>query len=692
MRLNSILLSGDRDRNLWLLTLAVAAGILLASGSAPWLVSFPAGWELPIASTVDVLMQWFVGNFKWLFRILSGALEMPLRGLQGLLSWLPWLTTAAVVVLVAWQGGGWRTGSIVIVGLVYIIGVGYWQECISTLSLVIVCIPLAVMIGFWIGVWGHRSPKANAVIQTVLDFMQTVPAFAYLIPILLLFGFGPVVGLIASLVFSMPPMVRNTILGLSRVPAVVLESGVMSGCTRRQRFWWIEVPTALPQLLIGVNQTTMAALAMVIIAAIIGGFDDIGWEVLSSMRKADFGQSVLSGLVIVALAIMLDRITSAYAAQRLPTASHCGLNPVRFALALAGLVATTLIVAWFVPPLWNWPRDWVYFPARGLNGAVQWIIVNLGSVLEAVRDFFLFYILLPLKLGLRRAIAPFTWGFSMTPAIATGYWIAVVLLTALAWIARGWKPAAAVLALSGILFYGITGLPWPAVLAVMTLLAWHLAGPRVAAFVFCSLAYLLLGGIWKPAMLSIYLCGAAVAVCILLGGLMGAWAAHSSVVSSVIRPINDALQTMPQFVLLIPALMLFQVGEFPALMAIVAYAIVPMIRYTEQGLRGVPPTAIEAGITSGCTPVQLFWQIKLKLALPQMLLGVNQTILFGLAMLVIAALVGTTGLGQEIYLALGKADAGRGIVGGVGMALIAMSADRMIQGYVRRNQNVTWSG
>ncbi len=681
----------DRSRIIWLVLLLLAAALMVVAESRSWLIEYPAGWQLPIATIVDTSMHWIVNRLKWLFRIVSGLLDLPLNGIQHLLSWLPWLTTSCVFVLIAWQGGGRRTATIVICGLTYIVGVGYWQECINTLSLVIVCIPLAVAIGFGIGVLGLKSKAANAVIQTILDLMQTVPAFAYLIPILLLFGFGPVVGLIASLMFSIPPMVRNTLLGLSRVPREVLESGIMSGCTPRQRFWWIEVPTALPQLLIGLNQTTMAALAMVIIAAIIGGFDDIGWEVLTSMRKADFGQSMLAGLVIVALAIILDRMTAAFATQRLPTASHSGLRPKRFGAALIAVCAATLAAAAALHPLWTWPDSWVYYPAHELNSVVDWIIVNLGATLETIRDFFLFYILLPVKLGLRRAIAPFTWGFSMTPAIAIGYWIAVFLMALLAWFTNGWRLAATTLVFGGILYYGVTGLAWPVTIAVLTVFAWQVAGPRVAAFVFGSLAYLLLTGIWKPAMLSIYLCSVSVTVCIVLGGLIGTLAAHSSFVSAIVRPINDTLQTMPQFVLLIPALMLFQVGEFPALIAIVAYAIVPMIRYTEQGLRNVPALAVEAGIVTGCTPFQLFWQIKLKLALPQILLGVNQTILFGLAMLVIAALVGTTGLGQEIYLALGKADAGRGIVGGIGMALIAMSADRIIQGYIRRSHNVVWS-
>lgn len=678
--------SGDYYPLAWIGVLVVSAVLLQLLPTWTWLTDLPPEWQLPIAAIVKAAMQWFVDNFQWFFRFLSGLLEWPMYGIRDALHWLPWSTTIALICLIAWQGGGWRTAALAFIALMYIVVVGYWEEGLNTLALVIVCIPLAVLFGFSLGVWGYRSRSANNVIQVVLDLMQTVPAFAYLIPILLLFGFGPVVGLTASMIFAIPPMVRNTILGLQRIPPGVRESAVMSGCTRRQTFWWVEVPTSLPQLLVGINQTTMCALAMVIIAAIIGGFEDIGWEVLSRMRKAQFGQSILSGFVIVALAILLDRITSAYAKRQLPTASHCGLGVREFCIAALILLAATAAIAFMLEPMRNWPKDWVFYPAEQMNDAVDYVIITFGSFLDSVKNSFLFFVLLPVKLGLKKAVAPFTWGFSMTPLIAGLYWAAAILAAAGLLFVSRWRLAVTTMLVSAVLYYGVTGLAWPATIAVLTLFAYQLGGLRVAAFVFGTLLFLLLSGIWSPAMTSIYLCSIAVAVCILVGGLIGLWAANSNTVSSVVRPINDTLQTLPQFVLLIPALMLFQVGDFPALMAICAYAIVPMIRYTEHGLRHVPVSAIEAGICSGCTPFQLFWQIRLKLALPQILLGVNQTILFGLAMLVIAALVGTTGLGQQIYIALGKADAGWGIVAGLGMALIAMSADRMMQSYIRRRQ------
>ena len=133
--------------------------------------------------------------------------------------------------------------------------VGYWDESMATLALVAVSVPISVGLGLFLGILAFRFERLDRIIQPTLDLMQTIPAFAYLIPILFLFGFGPVVGLIASAIYAAPPMVRNTILGLRRVPSNIVESAIMSGCTPRQRFWQVEIPTALPQIMLGVNQT-----------------------------------------------------------------------------------------------------------------------------------------------------------------------------------------------------------------------------------------------------------------------------------------------------------------------------------------------------------------------------------------------------------------------------------------------------
>lgn len=667
----------------WLLVFAVGAALVLARAAYPQVVTFPDGWLLPLEGPINVAMDWIVENLRGVTRAISGGLGWAFWLAQEMLVHTPWLVTLAAISLISWQGGGLRLTLLIGAILLYILVSGYWTEAMNTLALVLVALPLSVLLGFAAGYLGYRSETARGIIMPTLDLMQTVPAFAYLIPILLLFGFGPVVGLIASVVFAVPPMVRNTILGFQRIPPAIIESACMSGCSRRQQFLWAELPTALPQMLIGVNQTTMAALSMVIIAAIIGGFEDIGWEVLSAMRKAQFGQGLLSGIVIVVLAVMLDRLTGAYAARQLPTTSHAGWPWRRFAVILVAAICGAWLLAWLVPFFADWPEPLVFFAANAINAATTDFVMAFGEVMSRIKNAILYFVLLPVKLGFERAVVPFTWGVTFTPLAKTIYWLLAAVACAVAFGLGRWRAGVAAVIVAGFLFLGATGLPWALVVLAVGLLAWQVGGGRLLALAVFSLGFLLLNGIWPPAMLSIYLCFVAVVICILLGGVIGIWAASSDVVSQVIRPINDMLQTLPQFVFLIPALMLFQVGDFTALLAVVAYAIVPMIRYTEHGLRSVPRPLIEAGVSSGCSPWQMFWQIRLPLAQAQILIGINQTILYALGMLVIAALVGTTDLGQAIYIALGKANAGAGLVAGLGMALIAMTADRILQAVIR---------
>ncbi|MFX0542660.1 ABC transporter permease [Roseovarius sp. S4756] len=670
----------------WLALIAATALLVLLRQDVPLVLEYPAGWTVPLEDWTNAAADWFVAQAQPFFRAISHGLGAAFTLVQRLLTEMPWLSVCAVVALAAWQGGGPRLAIIAALGLLYILISGYWIEAMNTLSLVFVALPLAVGLGFAFGYLGYRSHRSHFAIMPTLDLMQTVPAFAYLIPILLLFGFGPVVGLVASVIFAAPPMVRNTVLGFQSIPPAIVESARMSGCTGWQRFLWAELPSAWRQILIGVNQTTMATLSMVIIAAIIGGFEDIGWEVLSSMRKAQFGQSLMSGLVIVVMAILLDRITAAYAARALPMASFVGLRRLHFFGALAAAIALSLAAAYVLPGLWRWPEWAVWSPAQTINSAVEGFLVRYGGAMSAFKNGALYYVLLPVKIGLERAIVPFTWGVSFAPAAKAAYWAAAALLCLAGFATVAWRGGVAAVVMAAFLYFGATGLPWLSVLGFATLLAWQLGGWRLAAFVGGATAFLLVNGIWPQAMLSVYLCSVAVLICIVLGGLIGVWGATSDIVSRVIRPVNDMLQTLPQFVLLIPALMLFQVGDFTALLAIVAYAIVPMIRYTEFGLRSVSTTLIEAGVSSGCSPWQLFWQVRLPQAMPQILVGLNQTVLYALGMLVIAALVGTTGLGQLIFLALGRADAGAGLVAGLGMALLAMIVDRILQAVMRRRR------
>ncbi len=675
--------------NQWLAVAWFAIICLALSQTMPWLTAYPKTWVVPVASWINSVIDLILPAVKPVFRAISVALDWPMRGIQTALHWLPWPLAVLMVVATALRAGGIRLALFAAATLAYILLAGFWRETVNTLAMVSLAVPLAVAIGFGLGVLGYCVPRARATLNTTLDLMQTVPAFAYLIPLLLLFGFGPVVGLLASAIYAAPPMVRNTMLGLTLVPDAVKESAVMSGCTPWQRFWQAEVPAARPQLLVGLNQTTNATLSMVIVAAIIGGFSDIGWEVLSAMRKADFGQSLLSGLVIALLAIMIDRITLGFAEAARSGTLHAGrwLGGWR----LPGLLLSAVLAA----GLWH---ILAAEPNAGLPGAEarlgivalnQWLngFVSVHSAtLDWVKNSSLYILMLPLRIGVVGCANTAIWGFDLTPGMIAAYCAVFAAIAALLGWRFGWAAAVGVLVTGLFLFYGFSGVPWPVFIAIAALFAGQAAGPREAILTGAGLAFILVNGLWEPLTRSLYLVALAVVLCVLIGGTLGLWAAQSDRVSKILRPINDALQTMPQFVFLIPALMFFRVGEFTALIAVILYAIVPPIKYVEHGLRTVPDTVVEAARQMGTTGVQMLTQVKLPLAMPVVMLGINQTIMAALSMLTIAALVGTSDLGQRVYIALGKADAGLGLVAGIAIALLATISDRTLQTWARNRQ------
>jgi len=225
-------------------------------------------------------------------------------------------------------------------------------------------------------------------------------------------------------------------------------------------------------------------------------------------------------------------------------------------------------------------------------------------------------------------------------------------------------------------------LPWLGVALLLGFAGYRLGALSLALVVALLAAFCAVTGLWVQTMATLYLCGVAALIAALIGIPIGVWASRSSRVEKVVTPIIDTLQTIPSFCFIIPVVMLFRVGDVTALIATVAFAIVPAIRYTNHGIRQVPHELIEAGMAAGCTKRQLFWRVQLPVATPEIMLGINQTILLSLSMIVICAMIGTRDLGQEVFKALSKADAGKGIVAGLAIAFIGIIADRLITAWV----------
>jgi glycine betaine/proline transport system permease protein len=634
---------------------------------------------VPLAAWILAATEWFTANFRTLFRAVTWLLTGPLGIVRSVLDWLAWPSIIMLVSALGFAARGSRLALFGALAILYIVVTGYWEKTSVTLSLVAVAVPLSILIGLIGGILAFRSLTARRVISPVLDLMQTIPTFAYLIPILALFGIGPVVGMIASALYAIPPMVHNVALALDRADPEMVEAAKMSGSTDRQLLWWVMLPSAMRTILIGVNQTVMASLSMVVIASMVGGVDDIGIEVFQSMKQAKFGESLLAGLVIALIAILMDRISRAFAGKSLD--SFAGSPPILFWFGVLLGVLLLQGLAYFVPVIASYPESWVIELAPALNAALQWLTVTIFPITSAIKTWVVFVVLLPLKIGFSDSVRPNFWGFEMSPRITLFFAFITAALTVINWRFAGPKVALATAVGATLYYSGTTGVPWPAMGAFFVALGYLAGGLRVAILAALGALFILVTGSWTNAMISVQLTMVGVIFSFLVGMAIGIRAALDDRISAIVSPICDTLQTMPIFVFLIPAVMVFLVGEFTALIAIVMYAIVPSIRYTEHGIRSVPVEIVEAARMMGASRRQLLWQVQLPVAAPEIALGLNQTIMMALAMVIVASLVGAQGLGSDVMVALSRADPGRGLVAGLCVALIAIVADRTLQAW-----------
>ena len=666
---------------------------------------FPESWNLHLREPIDEFKLWVIRNrnthplFAWIFKPFSDLVEFSLRRLENLLLWFPWPVIILGVFLFTQKTANLRLGLLAALSLFFMGLLGLWTESMQTLALMTIAVLLSLSIGIPLGIWAAYNRRIKAVLRPFLDAMQTMPAFVYLIPVLLFFGVARVPSVVATVIYAVPPAIRLTTLGIRQVPSETIEAAQAFGSTPRQILWKVQLPLALPSIMVGVNQTIMMALGIVVIAALIGA-GGLGKAVLDSLRSLKVGQALEAGLAIVLMAILLDRLSYALAQS---ANRHTPLGEPKHRLfpshweyfSVVQIVETSVqglyrvggklssaVITLLKQILNVGQRLW----GQTLSQYLQGRLLRLAYPLMALLSL---WVVLLISFSLAQTGFPKAWRVPFyQPVDNLVRWVRDNLYEfQLGGVTVGTGPLS-----DAIIIYLLdpldtlfqVWLAWPVIILLIALLGYAVSGWRLGLF--SSGITLLIGflGMWEPALVTLSQVVVAVGLALTIALPVGVWAAQSKRVAMLLRPILDTLQTIPTFVYLVPVIMLFSVGRVPGIMASILYALPPAIRLTNLGIREANPEAVEAALAFGSTKWQTLLKVQLPLAMPSIMMGINQTIMMVLAMVVIAGMVGGAGLGLEAVNGLARSEMGRGIEAGLAIVVMAVVMDRLMQAWAKK--------
>ena len=566
-------------------------------------------------------------SFKFFFNPLISVVEFGLNCVESFFTWLPWFIPAIVVFVVIARTRRWGLASFTAFAVIYPGIVGVWSESIITISLMAVSVLICVVIGVPLGVLTAMNKRSDTILRPILDGMQTVPATVYLIPIVLVFGIGTAPAAIATVIYALPPMVRLTSLGVQQVPKSTVEAAQMFGATRRQVLAKVQLPLAVPSIITGINQTVMMALGIVVIATLVGA-GGLGQEINQSVRRLEAGRGLIVGLAVVAVALVLDRVS-------MSLVSTPGVQRIRIKRNTFYIGLICLAIVAVIGRIFGWiefPFSWGTSFADPIDTGFKWFRTTFDVVTRPFNDFVVREILVRAQTLFNETI---TWQAIVVVAGAFSYYVA------------GWKLS--LMTAGGITFIGLTG-RWPDSVDTLTQTV------------------------------------VAVIISILIALPLGIWLGRRPRAESIISPVLDAMQTIPSLVYAIPFVMIFSVGPVPGIVAAVVYAIPPGIRLTSLGIRQVNYESLEAATTFGATQRQVLWGVRVPLAMPSIILAINQMVMMVLAMAIISGMVGGGGLGYRSIEALTKPDSGLGVEVGIAIVIMATILDRLLQATAKRFQ------
>ncbi|MGI5282038.1 ABC transporter permease subunit [Nonomuraea polychroma] len=548
---------------------------------------------------------------------------------------LGWLGVTAVATAVTYLYANRKAALLAAAGLISFGLLGLWQESMDTLALTLTAVVLSLAVGIPLGVLAGMSDRFHRLVTPVLDFMQTMPTFVYLAPLTLFFLIGPASATVATMIYAIPPAIRITAHGIRQVSPDTLEAGASLGATTAQSLRHVRLPMAKQTIIVGVNQTIMAALSMATIAALIDA-PGLGKTVLKALQTLDVGTAFNAGLAIVIMAVVLDRVTSA-ASRRVEAERRAGrlLTPGRRRLQVAVVLGVTAVLG-YLSYTYVWAAE---FPAQA----------NIGPIVRRAAD-------------------------------AATVWVQDSLV--------GFTNAIKNLLTNGLLnpFESLlTGSPWWLVFAMAVAVALLVGNARAALATAVGLALLVLLGLWQDSMVTLASTLVATILVMVLGVVVGVWMGRSDRADTVLRPVLDAGQTMPAFVYLVPILGLFGPTRFTAIIAAVVFAAPVAIKLVAEGIRRVSPTTVEAATSAGASTWQLISKVQLPMARSGVTLAASQGLIYVLSMVVVGGLVGAGALGYDVVAGFSQHQLrGKGLAAGLAIVVLGIVLDRVMRAATQR--------
>ena len=574
---------------------------------------------------IRAMINGFVELIRTLISVPRGNAIIPLIG---------WFGVVALVAFAVYATSRLRTAILATTLLLACGALGMWQFTMDTFAMTFASVLLSLLIGVPLGIWAGLSDRVLKVLTPFLDLAQILPTLVYLAPLALFFLIGTASATIATMVYSIPISIRITAHAIRNLSQSPVEAAVSMGSTTKQTLTKVQLPMAKQMIVLGINQTVMAALSFVVIAALIGA-PGLGKPVVDALIIRNVGQGFVAGFAVVFVAILLDRSTSAAAKAQegfIPLTPQ-QIRTGRIKIALAGVGALISIIASrTILTLAVWPSS-INISQQVedvTNSATKWITTNLYIFTVGFKDFISNWVLNPLE---------------------------------------------TLLAFS----------PWYVTLSAIVFIAIVIGGVRVAALAAVLLTLIVFSGLWHEAMITLTQTIVATLLTMGIGILLGILVGRNRRAEKILRPFLDAGQTLPAFVYLIPMLGLFGPTRFTAIATGIVYSIPVVVKIVGEGIRSVPASIIEAATAAGSSVRQIITKVQLPAAKKSILLAANQGMIFVLAVVVIGGFVGSGGLGYLVILGGSKPEMqGKGLVAGLVILLLGVTIDRIAQASARR--------